>query len=425
MEFDSIEKVTNYLDTIPNFQSKGNEAAKFDLSRFKKFCASVNNPHNRFDSVHVGGTNGKGSTCRILAAAFEQAGYKVGLYTSPHLISFNERFRVNGVEIPNELLITFFNDFFKHIEKYNLTYFEISTAIAFWWFERENIDLAFVEVGLGGRFDATNIIRPLLSIITSIGLDHTGILGSSLAEIAKEKAGIIKSHIPVLIGNLPGEAKKVIIKRAREKKSEVISVNQVDWQYVEPGLFQITDEKKKILINTDLLAPVQAINIALAWQTIKQLVDVYPVTKEQLQEGMLDISRKYPPAGWFSRLLADRPWYFDGGHNPEAIVATKETIRTIQPVSETTVVLSLMRDKINKELITEFLEFKKIYYHELNTDRAATLADVKKWLPDVRSFPAVGSQKQLLLEDLKSELVIFAGSFYFYPTVRDWLKIYH
>lgn len=140
---------------------------------------------------------------------------------------------------------------------------------------------------------------------------------------------------------------------------------------------------------------------------------------------MLDISRKYPPAGWFSRLLADRPWYFDGGHNPEAIVAMKETIRTIQPVSETTVVLSLMRDKINKELITEFLEFKKIYYHELNTDRAATLADVKKWLPDVRSFPAVGSQKQLLLEDLKSELVIFAGSFYFYPTVRDWLKIYH
>ncbi len=423
MEFDSIEKVTNYLDSIPKFQSKGTEAAKFDLSRFRKFCDSINNPQDSFNSVHVGGTNGKGSTCCILATVYEQADYKTGLYTSPHIISFNERFRVKSSNIPDELLITFFNNFSEQIKKYQLTFFEISTAIAFWWFEHENVDLAFIEVGLGGRFDATNVITPLLSVITSIGLDHTDILGHTLKRIAEEKAGIIKPGKPVIIGNLAQEARKVIVKKARQQNSKVISVDEVAPGYLGPGRFEITDEKNKIIFNTDLLAPVQAINIGLAWQTVKQLVATYSVNKEQFQEGIQNVGIKYPFVGRFCRLLPDFRWYFDGGHNSEAVKAMKKAISTIQPVNETVLVLSLMKDKINKELLTEFLEFKKIYYHELDTDRAATLTNVKKWLPDVRSFPADRKHKQSLLKDLKSELVIFAGSFYFYATVRDWLNI--
>lgn len=422
MKFDSIEKVTNYLDSIPRFESKGTEAAKFDLTRFRKFCDSINNPQESFDSVHIGGTNGKGSTCRILAAVYEHGGYKTGLYTSPHIISFNERFQVNGKNIPDERLIDFFNAFFEQIIEYQLTYFEISTAIAFWWFKLENVDVAFVEVGLGGRFDATNVITPLVSVITSIALDHTDILGNSVEKIAEEKAGIIKPGIPVVIGKLPKKAEKVVAEKARQQNSKVITVEEVTPGCLGPGYYEIIEENNKITVHTDLLAPVQAINIGLAWQTVKQLVTTYPVNKKQFQEGIHNVGMKHPIVGRFSRLLPDRQWFFDGGHNPEAVKAMKEAVGTIQPVNETVLILSLMRDKINKELITEFLEFKKIYYHELDTDRAATMAYVKEWLPDVRSFPADRSQIQSLLKDLESELVIFAGSFYFYATVRDWLN---
>src|SRR5699024_12225038 len=220
MPFTTIEEVERYLAGIPKFQSDHTKAADFNLEKFRKFCSEIANPQQQFPAIHVAGTNGKGSTCRILASVYKEAGYKVGLYTSPHILRFNERFEVDGAPIPDEALISFLQAHEQLIEMHHLTYFEISTAIAFWWFSESAIDLGIIEVGLGGRLDATNIITPELSIITSIALDHTGILGDSMSEIAREKAGIIKKERPVVIGKLPPAARETIRSVAEERSEE-------------------------------------------------------------------------------------------------------------------------------------------------------------------------------------------------------------
>ncbi|MGK7389609.1 MAG: bifunctional folylpolyglutamate synthase/dihydrofolate synthase, partial [Candidatus Cyclobacteriaceae bacterium M2_1C_046] len=195
MPFNSIESVNSYLESIPKFQTSGKSAANFDLDHFKKFCNELGNPESKYPTIHVAGTNGKGSTCQILASIYQRAGYRVGMYTSPHLLNFSERFKINGIEISDAKLVEFFNAFESQLKKNGLSYFEISTAIAFWYFASQQVDLAIIEVGLGGRLDATNIIKPEVSVITNISLDHTDILGDSVNEIAREKAGIIKPEV--------------------------------------------------------------------------------------------------------------------------------------------------------------------------------------------------------------------------------------
>ncbi|MEX2602115.1 MAG: Mur ligase family protein, partial [Balneolaceae bacterium] len=223
--FTTAEDLHNYLESIPMFGRVGASATRFVLDYMEEFSRRMGNPQNGFRSIHVAGTNGKGTTCQMLASVYMEAGYRVGLYTSPHLTRIHERFRVNDETITDEELLEFFRRYERDLEEVPLTYFELSTAIAFWYLNRQNVDLAIIETGLGGRLDATNVITPEVSVITSISLDHTDFLGNTIGEIAREKAGIIKSGRPVVTGSLPEEALVVIRETAAANGSQVFETD--------------------------------------------------------------------------------------------------------------------------------------------------------------------------------------------------------
>lgn len=420
MAFNSISRVRSYLESIPKFQSSGKSAANFDLDHFRKFSDALDNPQHSFPAIHVAGTNGKGSTCQILASVYQHAGYRVGIYTSPHMLSFSERFKINGIEISDTKLVEFFDRFEPLIKSFRLSYFELSTAIAFWYFADQQVDLAIIEVGLGGRLDATNIIVPEISVITNISLDHTDILGETIKEIALEKAGIIKPGVPVVLGNVNAEAKGVIKNAAKEKKSVVYETGHLRPEYIQDR-YVLHPEHGNESFKSGLFTPVQAFNIAVAWQVHEILRGKFPVAREQFRKGVAEVRSIYPGLGRFEKLTDDYEWYFDGAHNLDAVQAMKGMVQTIRPIEESVLVLSMMEDKVNKQLLNEFSEFKKIFYHELNTQRAARYNNIKQLLPAVRLFPATEKQQRLIFKEFETELVIFAGSFYFYATVRDWL----
>ena len=214
----------NYTETIdflynrlPIFQRKGKAAYKANLNNIIALDKYLSYPHKKFNSIHIAGTNGKGSVSHILASILQTAGYKVGLYTSPHLKDFRERIKINGKNISEKDIIQFVDKIAIIIEKIKPSFFEMTVAMAFDFFARENVDIAIIEVGLGGRLDSTNIITPLLSVITNISIDHTEFLGETIEKIAYEKAGIIKKGIPVVIGETHNITKPVFLNKAPNK----------------------------------------------------------------------------------------------------------------------------------------------------------------------------------------------------------------
>ena len=213
----SYEQTLQYLySSQPAFHLVGSSAYKPGLENTRRLMAHLGNPHERFASVHIAGTNGKGSTSHLIAASLQCAGYRVGLYTSPHLVDYRERIRINGAMIPKEEVVRFVDDHRAFLEEVKPSFFETTMALAFWYFAKEQVDIAVVECGLGGRLDSTNIITPLLSVITNIGFDHTEFLGDTLAKIAYEKAGIIKPGVPCVIGETDPETMPVFLAKAKE-----------------------------------------------------------------------------------------------------------------------------------------------------------------------------------------------------------------
>ena len=218
----NYKETIDYLFTrLPMFSRIGAAAYKKDLTNTVALCNSLNNPQNRFKTIHVAGTNGKGSVSHMLAAVLQTAGYKTGLYTSPHLYDFRERIKVNGEMVSKDFVIDFTNRIQPQIEKIEPSFFEITVAMAFDYFAQQQVDIAVIETGLGGRLDSTNVITPELSVITNIGWDHMNILGDSLEKIAYEKAGIIKKNIPVVVGEMIAETKPVFEQRADEEKTQL------------------------------------------------------------------------------------------------------------------------------------------------------------------------------------------------------------
>ena len=211
---------------LPMYQNIGEKAYKKDLKNIRLICEHLHNPHQNFNSIHVGGTNGKGSVSHMLSSVLQESGYKVGLYTSPHLIGFRERIKINGKEIPRKYVQDFISLHYNFFDSNSFSFFEMTVGLAFDYFNNQNVDIAVIEVGMGGRLDSTNIVEPLLSVITNISLDHTKFLGNSFKEIAKEKAGIIKKNKTVIIGETYPETKEVFIQSARDKKSDIIFADQ-------------------------------------------------------------------------------------------------------------------------------------------------------------------------------------------------------
>ena len=271
----------NYQETLdwmfsqlPMYQNLGKTAFKKDLTNSLLLSEHLKFPENKFKSIHVAGTNGKGSTSHMLASILQEAGYKVGLYTSPHLKDFRERIKINGQPILEEEVVDFISTNASFFDKNKLSFFEMTVGLAFECFARHKVDIALVEVGLGGRLDSTNIIKPLVSVITNIGLDHTQMLGNSLPEIAFEKAGIIKKNIPVVIGEFQEEIHSVFYQKAIETRSDLYLAEQ-----------NVTDEYL-----SDLKGSYQSKNCKTAVQTIKIVQDLdYLISESQIKKGLLNV----------------------------------------------------------------------------------------------------------------------------------------
>lgn len=327
---------------LPMYQREGKTAFKKDLTNIVAFSKELKFPENRFKSIHVGGTNGKGSTSHMLASILQEAGYKVGLYTSPHLKSFTERIRVNGKEVPKRKVTSFIKQHKDFLEQQKLSFFEMTVGMAFDYFADEKVDIAIIEVGLGGRLDSTNIIRPEVAVITNIGLDHTQFLGETLPEIAFEKAGIIKENIPVIIGEEQVEVKHVFLEKAKETNSEIF--------------FASDDEK---VYQTDLLGAYQKKNSKTAVAAIKQLKG-FQVSDKNISEGLLTVVKNTNLKGRW-QILQEKPKVIcDTGHNKEGLKIVLNQLKK-EKYKKLHIVLGVVSDKKLEEVLPLFPK-EAIYY---------------------------------------------------------------
>jgi len=252
---DYQETLAYLFSQLPMYQRVGEAAYKVDLSNTHLLCKLLDNPENKFKSIHVAGTNGKGSTSHMLSSVLQEAGYKVGLYTSPHLKDFRERIKINGEMIAESEVIEFVEQYKSKFEAINLSFFEWTVGLAFYYFAKENVDIAIIETGLGGRLDSTNVVSPEVSVITNIGIDHTQFLGGTVQEIAKEKAGIIKTNTPVIIGETQQDTRLIFTEKADSMNAMIHFADQeVNSEYATDlkGLYQ-KKNMKTCLATIDIL----------------------------------------------------------------------------------------------------------------------------------------------------------------------------
>ena len=429
ISFDTPEDVRRYLDSLPSFQVHGAIAARLGLDRIREFCAKMGDPQDKVPCIHVAGTNGKGSVSAMLALVYEQAGCKCGLYSSPHLEHVTERMRINRRPIPEGDFLRFFQTYGDELQRAGLSYFEITTAVAFWWFADQEADIVILETGLGGRLDATNIVTPELAVITSIAHDHQNFLGRTLAEIAREKGGIIKPGRPLVLGNVPSQAQKVLVEMAGECGSDVHDVRQLSPRHRYrsregrlESVFRIRQHGKTREIVSDLMAPVHRWNIAMTWLAVGLLKTAFPVSGEVFQRALENAATSGLLRARFERLHPRLPWYFDGAHNPEAVKELLETIRRQEWDHSPVMVLSLLKDKAQKKMLQPFSVFAKNYYYRLEMERAADIALITPYLANIQSLPPNEDQITEIFAGLTKQVVIFTGSFYFYGVVKRWIS---
>lgn len=331
---------------LPMFHRIGQAAYKADLNNIIALCNSLNNPQKTFPSIHIAGTNGKGSTSHLLASVFQECGYKTGLFTSPHLKDFRERIRVNGKKIPEKEVVSFVEKMSGDFQSLHPSFFEMTTAFAFDYFAKMKVDIAVMETGMGGRLDSTNIITPVVSVITNIGLDHTQFLGNTLEKIAIEKAGIIKPGIPVVIGETQNETKQVFIETAGEKKSPVFFADQLIKDNPYP---------------TSLKGNYQRKNTKTVLQAISVLKNSgFEISEENIRNGFLNVIDNTGLMGRWQTLSHSPLTICDVGHNKDGI---KEVVSQIMKMPYKTLhfVLGSVSDKDHDEILI-LLPKEAIYY---------------------------------------------------------------
>lgn len=355
----------NYMfNRLPMFQRIGGAAYKADLVNTLRLCEVLDHPENKFRSVHVAGTNGKGSTSHMLASVFQEAGLKTGLYTSPHYADFRERIRINGKMVSQGYVVKFIEDHRDQFEDIGLSFFEMTVGMAFRFFADEQVDVAVIETGLGGRLDSTNVITPLVSVITNIGMDHMRFLGNSLQEIAAEKAGIIKPGIPVVIGETQEEIRDVFTGRA-EAMSTGISFADRHWTIEDAGSNSLKIFRDGIpytpITPFPLTGSFQRKNLLTVMETLHQLRDVIPgISPEVVARG---ISRTVQNTGLRGRwqVLREKPLVIcDSGHNREGIAEVVKNIRNT-PHRKLHMVFGMVNDK-DAGTILSMLPQEATYY---------------------------------------------------------------
>jgi dihydrofolate synthase/folylpolyglutamate synthase len=361
------ETLDYMFNQLPMYQRVGKAAYKANLDNTIALCNHLDNPQNNFKSIHIAGTNGKGSTAHLIASILQTAGFKTALYTSPHLNDFRERIKINGEMIPEEKVIEFININKKAFKKINPSFFEMTVGMAFQYFANEKVDIAVIETGMGGRLDSTNIITPLLSVITNIGYDHTQFLGDTIEKIAAEKAEIIKKDIPVIIGETQSETREIFIQKAKTENSSITFADQIfeakllsnTNQAVE---FDIWKNAENYIENLEcpLLGQYQSKNLVTAIQVMDALANQFGIGKKIIIEGIEDVITNTGLKGRWQIISTNPMTICDTAHNKDGITNVVEQIRQTRH-SKLHFILGMVDDKSITDILN-LLPHEAIYY---------------------------------------------------------------
>ena len=419
----NYQQTIEYLfSRLPMYSRIGAAAFKKDLTNTITLCEHLNNPHQKFKSIHIAGTNGKGSVSHMLAAILQTAGYKTGLYTSPHLKDFRERIKVNGDEINEKFIIDFTEKIKPLIEEIEPSFFEITVAMAFDYFAEQKVDIAVIEVGLGGRFDSTNIITPELSVITNIGWDHMNILGDSLEKIAFEKAGIIKTNVPVVIGEMIPETKPVFENIASEKNApfhlatEERNVEGWKWEkhelIVEIAEKGKTDHKKYHLDLPGIYQSKNLLTVLEACSVLKELK--YNIDENEIRQGLQKTKKLTGLHGRWEIIHENPTIVLDVGHNEDGI---KQIIQQIELTThhDLHIIIGMVKDKEIDTVLSLLPHSANYYFTQAHIPRALPAETLKekagefnlkgKVIPDVNE-----AIKQARSKAHKDDLILVCGS---------------
>jgi len=382
---------------LPMYQRQGKTAFKKDLTNTLALAKLIDNPHLKFKSIHVAGTNGKGSTSHLIASVLQEAGYKVGLYTSPHLKDFRERIKINGQCISKKEVVDFIKRNQPFLEKQRLSFFEMTVGLAFDYFAQQEVDIAIVEVGLGGRLDSTNIITPEVSVITNIGLDHTQMLGNTLAEIAFEKAGIIKKNIPVVISEWQKEVAAVFIKKANNLKSPIYFANDLVLE----------------LYKTDLLGSYQRKNSKAAVQVFKILNSKgFKISDGNIKKGLLQVVKNTGLLGRWQTLGIEPLIICDTAHNKEGLTYVLKQLNE-QKFNKLHMVIGVVNDKDLSSILPLFPKKATYYFCKPNIPRGLDATELEKKASDYQlngiAYCSVKEALQTAKSKSKNKDLIFIG----------------
>ena len=349
------------FERLPVYQNSGSFKYKVDLDNIKNLSNHLGNPHHHFKTIHIAGTNGKGSTSHILSSILQESGYKVGLYTSPHLKDFRERVKINGSNIPEADVVEFVSSNKQYFEDNNFSFFEMTVGMAFDYFNTQNVDIAIVEVGMGGRLDSTNIIDPEISVITNIGLDHTKFLGNTLREIATEKAGIIKKGKTVVIGETQSEIADIFIDKATSLKSAIIFADQ-----------EIANN-----YTTDLRGSYQKINIQTALCVVYELQkSKWNICQDSIIQGLSKVQINTGLSGRWTVLNQSPLTICDTAHNKEGLTIVLNDVQSLN-YSKLHFVIGFVNDKDLGSVIGLFPKNANYYFCKPNIPRGLDAADLK------------------------------------------------
>ncbi len=404
---------TNYQQAIdwlfvqmPNYQTDGKKAYKPGLENITKLCAFFGNPQEKIKCIHIGGTNGKGSVSNMLASILQEQGYKVGLYNSPHLIDFTERIKINGENCDKVFVYDFIQKLKILPEEIRPSFFEFTTIMAFEYFFQNQVDIAIIEVGLGGRLDSTNIIQPLVSAITNVQLDHQDILGETIQEIAQEKAGIIKENTPIVSGEEMDLVKKILQEKAKEKNAEFIDATIIQHHF-----------------QSDLKGIYQLKNIRVVLAIIQELRKKYfPISDENIKNGLLNVHKNTGFIGrWFE--FSKEPLIIcDTAHNQAGLEIIFKQLEEIPKFKH--IILGFVNEKKIDEVLRILPENASYYFVKPKINRGRNPEEYEELLKiskiDYRLFQDVESGYQSVLQKIKKGEMIFIGGSNF--VVGDFLE---
>ena len=379
------------------YQNIGAAAYKKDLKNILKLSRHLNNPHHNFKSIHIAGTNGKGSTAHMISSVLQEANYKVGLYTSPHLVDFRERIKINGKMIEKDFITDFIKDNIDFFNDSSFSFFEMTVGLAFEYFNKNSIDIAVIEVGMGGRLDSTNIISPQVSVITNISFDHTQFLGNTIEEIAKEKAGIIKEGTAVVIGEKQNNTSDLFIDIAKEKKSEISFADEL-----------IEDE-----YDCDLKGVYQKMNIKTSIQTINELVKLgFIISEENIVDGLKNVKTNTGILGRWEIIGKDPLIICDVAHNHEALSIVLNHLISME-YNKIHFVIGFVNDKNLNSIINLFPMHAEFYFTKPNIERGMDQLELQNLFKSKNrignSFSNVKLALKSALNMSKKDDIIYVG----------------